>query len=411
MKTDTWMQRQRTRARRLKQQYDQEQGEATVESLRRFRWMAGVTVPLHFILAAWFTGYPTSASRPEMVLWADTLSWVHAATGSVVLAQALFVHWLLQPSGRATAVGVALHVLLCITYLTFGVITSTIDVAAAAPGGLSAYIIVCIVVATLSIMRPLIALPLFLGGLLVLGLVLDASNSALLPSLVINAVVVTVMAMVTSLINWNQYVNNNVLRRELTAANNVLIANQKDLEFLSERDVLTGLYNRRRLLELLESELARMLRSPQDLSLVLMNLDNFERIHGRWGAAAGDEMLRQIAAMLNQTVRSTDLVARVGADDFMVLLPHTDRDNAVTVAEKIRERLRSMSALWPGVTVPVTASFGVTGLAFNELASANALYAAADRALYTAQQDGRDRVDFRPPQTSTQLSTFQKVRA
>lgn len=326
---------------------------------------------------------------------------------------ALFVHWLLQPRGRATAAGVALHALLCVTYLAFGVITSAIDIAAAAPGGLSAYIMVCIVVAMISLMRPLIALPLFLVGLLVFGLILGTSrvDGAMLPSLVINAVAVTILAMVTSVITWTQYVKNNVLRRELTSANSVLIANQHDLESASDRDGLTGLDNRRRMLQLLEMELARTLRSPQELSLILMNLDHFKRVDVRSGPSAGDEVLRDIAAMLQQTVRSTDTVARVGADDFMLLLPHTDRDNAITVARKIRGQLHNMAALWPQLTVPVTASFGVTGLAFNELATVDALYAAADRALYCAQQGGPDRVEFSAPQTSTPVSTFQQVRA
>lgn len=413
MKTDSWIQRQLALARRLKERYDLEQGDATVESLRRFRWMAMVAVPLHFLLAAWFTGYPAPGSRPELMHWADALSVVHASTGAVVLVLALFVHWLLQPRGRATAAGIALHVLLCVTYLAFGVITSAIDIGAAAPGGLSSYIMVCIVVAMISIMRPFIALPLFLGGLLVFGLMLGASrvDGALLPSLVINAVAVTILAMVTSVISWNQYVKNNYIQRKLTKANSILTASQKELESLSDRDVLTGLYNRRHMLQLLETELARTLRSPQDLSLLLMNLDDFKRIHEGWGPVATDEVLRQVATMLNQTVRSTDMVARVGTDEFMILLPNTDRDNAVTVAEKLRQQLQGMATPWAGTNVAVTASFGVTGLAFNERSSVNALYAAADRALYTAQQAGRDRVDFWLPQTSTQLATFQKVRA
>ena len=401
------------RAIRLKQHYDLEQREATVESLRRFRWMAMVAVPMHFLLAAWFTAYPAPASRPELVRWADALSWVHATTGGVVLVLALFVHWLLQPRGRATAAGIALHVLLCATYLGFGMITSAIDIEAAAPAGPSSYIMVCIVAAMLSIMRPLIALPLFVASLLVFLQLLSASSvdGALMPSLVINAVAVTVVAMVTSVITWSQYVRNNVLRRQLTTANEVLIANQKDLESASDRDSLTLLYNRRHMLQLLEIELARALRSPQELSLVLMTMDDFKRAHARWGAKAGDEMLRQIADLLTHTVRSTDMVGRVGADDFMVLMPNTDRENAMLVAEKIRAQLHRMTAQWPEVNVPVTASFGVSGLAFDELATVDALYAAADHALYAAQQGGKDRVEFRSPQISTQIATFQTVRA
>ena len=411
MTSDPWMKRLLANIGRAKRQYDLVQGEATVESLRRFRWMAVFTVPLHFVLAAWFAGYTAPSIRPELVRWADALSSVHATTGGIVLVLALFVHWLLQPRGRATAAGVALHGLLCVTYLVFGVITSAIDIGAAAPGGLSSYIMVCIVVAMISLMRPALALPLFIGGLLAFGLMLDASrvDRAMLSSLVINAVAVTFLAIVTSVIAWRQYVKNYVLRHELTAANDVLIAKQRELEGLSERDLLTGLYHRQRVLQLLETELARALRSPQELSLVMLSLDNFQPLREQWGHPAGDELLRQTAALLAQTVRSTDIVARIGADEFMLLLPNTDRDNAMTVAEKLRMQLRRMPARWPGQAAPITASLGVTALAFNELATVDALYAAADRALYAAQQSGRDRVAYVAPKTSGQLSTFPRV--
>ena len=114
--------------------------------------------------------------------------------------------------------------------------------------------------------------------------------------------------------------------------------------------------------------------------------------------------------MLTQTVRSTDMVARSGAVEFMVLLPNTDRENAMTVAEKLRERLHDTSGQWQGMKASFSASFGVSGLAFNEIATLNALYAATDRALYAAKQAGGDRVAYEIPQTSAQLSTFQRVR-
>jgi diguanylate cyclase (GGDEF)-like protein len=398
---------------RSKQAYDLAQGVATVESLRRFRSLALFTVPLHFVLAAWFARYRTSGGRQDLISWADALFSVHATTGAIVLVLAVFVHWILLPQGRATAAGIALQVLLCITYLGFAVVTSVIDVGVAASGGISAYIMVSIAVAMVSLMRPSISVPLFLSGLLAFGLALSRANvdAAMAPSLVINSVAVTFLAIIASLIIWRQYVNNVLLQRELTQANAVLIARQGELEILSERDALTGLYNRRKLLQLLEIEMDRSLRSPQGLSLVMLDLDHFERVNDLWGQPAGDEVLRQIVGMLLESVRSMDVVARLDGDAFLILLPNTDKNDAIAVAEKLRAILRRKPAFWQGHAVQIRASLGVSGLAFNELSTVGALYTAADRALLDAKQGGRDRVVYVAPRVSTEPATFQTLRA
>jgi diguanylate cyclase (GGDEF)-like protein len=325
----------------------------------------------------------------------------------------VFVHWILLPQGRATAAGIALQVLLCITYLGFAVVTSVIDVGVAASGGISAYIMVSIAVAMVSLMRPSISVPLFLSGLLAFGLALSRANvdAAMAPSLVINSVAVTFLAIIASLIIWRQYVNNVLLQRELTQANAVLIARQGELEILSERDALTGLYNRRKLLQLLEIEMDRSLRSPQGLSLVMLDLDHFERVNDLWGQPAGDEVLRQIVGMLLESVRSMDVVARLDGDAFLILLPNTDKNDAIAVAEKLRAILRRKPAFWQGHAVQIRASLGVSGLAFNELSTVGALYTAADRALLDAKQGGRDRVVYVAPRVSTEPATFQTLRA
>jgi diguanylate cyclase (GGDEF)-like protein len=154
-------------------------------------------------------------------------------------------------------------------------------------------------------------------------------------------------------------------------------------------DELTDLANRRRFMEVLQQEVARASRFGTSLALLLFDLDNFKQINDRCGHQTGDEVLRAVAAMLRARVRETDLPARFGGEEFAVVLAGTDLDGARAVAEKLRHDL-SQEVLVPLPDWPVTASFGVAVLHPGE--SAELLIGAADRALYRAKAEGRNRV-------------------
>jgi diguanylate cyclase (GGDEF)-like protein len=156
-------------------------------------------------------------------------------------------------------------------------------------------------------------------------------------------------------------------------------------------DPLTQLANRRRFMEALTSELSRVERFGGPLSLVLADLDDFKRINDRFGHPAGDEVLRQTARVLTQSLREVDLPARIGGEEFAILLPETQ----LAGAERLAERLRgAVAALRVGASrgepVEVTASFGVA--AHREGWTDADLLRAADAALYRAKLAGKNRV-------------------
>ncbi len=142
-------------------------------------------------------------------------------------------------------------------------------------------------------------------------------------------------------------------------------------------DPLTGVYNRRFLEEFLHRELSRSRRSRQPLSLLMLDLDGFKAFNDEHGHLAGDKVLASVAASLRDTVRTTDVVARYGGDEFVVVLPNTPGDAARRVA---RDLIRS-------VPPPVGVSVGVGCMAERVLNAAE-LLAAADRALRSAKQSG-----------------------
>jgi diguanylate cyclase (GGDEF)-like protein len=155
-------------------------------------------------------------------------------------------------------------------------------------------------------------------------------------------------------------------------------------------DHLTGLANRRRFSETLSLEVSRAERFEGSLALVLADLDDFKRVNDRYGHHIGDEVLRRFAAVMMENVREFDLAVRHGGEEFAVLLPETDIDGGVRLAERLAEALRRSRFATPWGEFSVTASFGVA--AFPAADSAEQLVFAADRALYQAKSEGKDRV-------------------
>lgn len=164
-----------------------------------------------------------------------------------------------------------------------------------------------------------------------------------------------------------------------------------ELERLARTDPLTGLANRRRFMEALEQEVDRWERYGRPLSLVAMDLDHFKSVNDTHGHAAGDDVLRQAAQALHSVCRDVDLAARMGGEEFCLLLPETDTTGARIVAERVRERMAGTEHRSPaGETFRVTASLGVATA--KRGASGEALLQAADEALYRAKGEGRNQV-------------------
>lgn len=156
-------------------------------------------------------------------------------------------------------------------------------------------------------------------------------------------------------------------------------------------DSLTGLANRRLCEAALEKEIARAERFSEPLALVLADLDDFKRINDAYGHPAGDEVLREFASTLQDCIREIDLAGRWGGEEFIVVLPGTDLEGGVRLAERIRAALAKRDAVSPtGDRLSTTASFGV---AYYEGSGTPAdLLGAADTALYEAKRTGKNRV-------------------
>ncbi len=158
-------------------------------------------------------------------------------------------------------------------------------------------------------------------------------------------------------------------------------------------DGLTGLANRRRSESALDEEIVRASRLGGELTLAILDIDHFKDVNDRYGHAAGDSVLKELALVLNHSLREIDTAGRWGGEEFALILPGTDTAGGARLCERIRLTLADRRIpIEDGTTVTVTASFGVAG--FVRTGSRERLLAAADEALYRAKRGGRNRVEL-----------------
>jgi diguanylate cyclase (GGDEF)-like protein len=158
-------------------------------------------------------------------------------------------------------------------------------------------------------------------------------------------------------------------------------------------DGLSGLWNRATILERLGQELNRSRRNGALISVVIADVDYFKRVNDAYGHLAGDEVLRQISDLIAHSIRSHDLAGRYGGEEFIMVLPGCDKENARLVCERLREELNNNPIKTPEGVFRITMSFGVATGSATEL-DLDALVRAADRALYRAKKRGRNRVEL-----------------
>ncbi len=171
-----------------------------------------------------------------------------------------------------------------------------------------------------------------------------------------------------------------------------LMAKQKELEQLASHDMLTGLKNRRLALELLDHEVERAKRLRHPICVLMIDLDHFKQVNDTYGHLTGDDVLKHFAEILQRNSRSVDIVARYGGEEFLVAMPETGLDGALIFAERLRSAVEKTEFLTrDGKIIHLTCSIGIAE-GTPELLDIDRLLALADKALYEAKRQGRNRV-------------------
>ena len=180
--------------------------------------------------------------------------------------------------------------------------------------------------------------------------------------------------------------NELLLSRIKTNAKNYILLNE--VKQLAITDVLTSLYNRRHTMERLEDEIEKSKRYENPLSVMMIDVDHFKRINDEFGHLSGDVVLKKISESITKTLRDFDIVGRFGGEEFLVILPNTAIDDAFLAAERIRKNIESLKLSKKDIMVSV--SIGVCQWSGDELKN---LLSEADRLLYSAKANGRNRTE------------------
>lgn len=180
---------------------------------------------------------------------------------------------------------------------------------------------------------------------------------------------------------------------------------RQQLNVLATLDDLTGVHNRRHFMSMVEREWQLARRHRLASAMLLIDADHFKLVNDTHGHLCGDHLLCEIARAVREALRQADVLGRFGGEELIVFLPHTDPLGALDVAERIRERVQSLSVAWNGATVATTVSIGVAPLRF-ELPSLDWMVHEADTALYAAKSAGRNCVRTLPFQPSASGAAY-----
>ena len=171
------------------------------------------------------------------------------------------------------------------------------------------------------------------------------------------------------------------------------VKRQKQLEVASTTDSLTGLFNRRYMEQKIQEEYARYQKTDSALSFLIIDIDLFKTINDKLGHAGGDSLLKAIAEDLKKCIRESDIVARWGGDEFLLMLPFTNKENAIKMAERIRQTVGSRTYVYENEVLSVTLTIGVSVVQDSE-ATSDDVIRKADLLMFQGKRAGRNRIVF-----------------
>jgi diguanylate cyclase (GGDEF)-like protein len=187
--------------------------------------------------------------------------------------------------------------------------------------------------------------------------------------------------------------------RELEArlrAGERILKLQETLRHQATHDSLTGLWNRGTILDLLSRELARGKRKATPIAVIMADIDHFKQVNDTYGHAAGDSVLREVAARMRAALRGYDGVGRYGGEEFLTVLPECSASGGAGIAKRIREEISERPIDSNGVSIRLSLSLGVASSEGAGESDAESLLVSADQALYRAKAQGRNRVELAP---------------
>ncbi len=360
-------------------------------NLQRARQVAPVVAAVNAVFVLWLAFSLLGTQDDDLVMqWTLGLFATHLFMGLSFAALA-WAAWHLRYASN-TRLGRNLPLLMACLGLLFEISFVTFN--QWVTPNITPFVIGAMAISLVVYLRPLKSAWVFAAayGVFAYAIGLTQVDTHVLLSNRINGLGATVMAWAMSVMLWRNFTTITLQRALLDKANVDLDSKQRELQRLTRLDGLTGLYNRSTFADLTRQELARAQRQGSATSILLLDLDLFKRVNDTWGHPAGDAVLKNVSAVANSTVRATDLVGRLGGEEFIILLPNTSLEAARRLAEKLRAQMQQTPTPWEKTSITTTVSIGVASATAAEQRDFDHLYTTADKALYSAKELGRNRV-------------------
>jgi diguanylate cyclase (GGDEF)-like protein len=373
---------------RIQQRHREFAPELVAISLHRLRYLSWVAIPVSALHLLFFAGFEPSVEFERQ--W-------HRA---IMMAHTLILVFFLLTSSLATILKTnpnsAAARILCAAGLTAvlaaGISIATID--QWVTYAVTPYLLACTVAGVLFLISPMLTMVIYPAALLVFwhALALTQTDPSVLLSNRVNGLTATGLAMGLSWMLWRQVIVSKMQEQQIKAQQEALESSNQKLHELATRDELTGLANRRLFDMMLTQEISALVRSGQHATLLMLDLDHFKRINDEYGHLNGDLLLQELANVLTSGVRAADLCGRWGGEEFVVLLRDTPLRSAADVAENLRKRIADHLFTIAGQHISMTISIGVAELNATADDALQLAYHYADKALYQAKAEGRNRV-------------------
>lgn len=332
---------------------------------------------LFFVLTVYFYFFVNVGNDIE-VLWKEGVHTTHKVLFSIFLTIFLFI-WYTNRKTKTVALKKAIGTVAVVTLMAGSIVLTTYE--QLVTRDITPFIMYCVAIGSIFLIRPMHALILYMVSYA--GFLYGHSLTCEMTDNVANGLTIIFIGFLISIINWKNYT--------ITTLQEEVINRQKDeLEQMAFFDTLTKLPNRRLFDELIKKERDIIKRNKMRSSIVITDLDRFKNINDTYGHPVGDSVLSQFAMLVKNNLRASDTVARLGGEEFIMLLPSTNKESAGLVLENLRSIIENNVFICDGKEIRLTASFGVSELSYDET-DVN-YYIDADKALYMAKQNGRNKV-------------------
>lgn len=357
--------------------------EARKSNVQRICWTAPI-MALTLLGIGVFHALSRDITSPVLLVWRRQAMLANFLSG----LGALLIWIIAARLRRQAASPVALRVFqysVVIFVLAFGIVNAIIDQNVLI--SVTPILLVSTIVGTFYYLRPSRAVVVFLifGAFYYLSMIYlsDLPVSVLWVSLS-NGFVAVALGFALSIINWRNF-------RFAEEQKKKIAAQQVILEQMAYQDPLTGLPNRRFLDEVVKAELKRIERNNAESCLIMFDIDDFKQVNDTFGHPVGDQVLRDLAGLLQQSMRGSDFLVRLGGEEFVILTLDTSLRETSKLADRLRRQLAEHVFSVDGHQVRITASFGIAPLLLPQQAK-NYLYL-VDQALYQAKEEGKNRID------------------